>query len=62
MNPMLSMSVAARAARLAMVTGLLTIMPGLSRATIPDAAGIIHGCYNATNGAQRIMGSRASGR
>jgi len=51
----ISMSSVARAACLATFSGLLAIIPGLGRATIPDAAGIIHGCYNATNGSQRII-------
>src|SRR6266851_8059919 len=51
----MSMSTIARAAYLAMFSGLLAITPGLARASIPDAAGVIHGCYNASNGNQRII-------
>jgi hypothetical protein len=51
----LGISTVARAACLATFAGLLAIMPGLGRATIPDAAGVIHGCYNASNGNQRII-------
>jgi hypothetical protein len=54
-RPGLGISTVARAACLATVAGLLAIMPGLGRATIPDAAGVIHGCYNASNGNQRII-------
>lgn len=51
----ITISTVARAACLTTFSGLLAIMPGLGRATIPDAAGVIHGCYNATNGSQRII-------
>lgn len=50
-----TVSTVARAACFATFSGLLAIMPSLGRATIPDAAGVIHGCYNATNGSQRII-------
>lgn len=49
-----------RAACLVAVSGLLAIMPGLGWATIPDAAGVIHGCYSVANGNQRIIDASGS--
>ena len=51
----ITISTVSRAACLTTFSGFLAIMPCLGSATIPDAAGVIHGCYNATNGSQRII-------
>jgi hypothetical protein len=51
----LGISTLTRTACLVTFSGLLAIMPGLGRATIPDAAGVIHGCYSVANGNQRII-------
>ena len=34
---------------------LLCLMAPAAFASIPDASGVIHGCYNTTNGSQRII-------
>src|SRR6185312_14584418 len=34
---------------------LLCLMAPAAFASIPDASGVIHGCYNSTNGTQRII-------
>src|SRR4029079_18034594 len=34
---------------------LLCLMAPVAFGSVPDASGVIHGCYNSTNGTQRII-------
>jgi hypothetical protein len=45
--------------RLAFVAILALAGAGIAFATIPDSAGVVHGCYSAKNGALRVIDSTA---
>jgi hypothetical protein len=39
------------------IVGGLVVAGGIAYATIPDASGVIHGCYNKTQGSVRVIDS-----
>src|SRR6478735_1118084 len=41
---------------LGLVVGVGAAVAGIAYASIPDANGVIHGCYNSDNGALRVFG------
>jgi hypothetical protein len=44
-----------RPATVAAVVALLAVAGGVAYATIPDAGGVIHGCYKTSSGALRVI-------
>jgi hypothetical protein len=45
-----------RLALIALAVGVGVAVGGIAYASIPDANGVIHGCYNSDNGALRVFG------
>jgi hypothetical protein len=43
---------------LAGALGAIAIASGIASATIPDAGGVIHGCYNTKSGVLRVIDYR----
>jgi hypothetical protein len=50
-----------RTGLVALVVGVGVAVGGIAYASIPDSDGLIHGCYNKTNGALRVIDTSGKG-